>query len=127
MSTMLRSGFTCAFLVSTAVSIAAAGCDDGGDHGGSGEGPTAPTNLVVAPLAGGAHLTWADNSDNETEFMVMRMKVGTDSEYQHITSVVFNTVQYHDGPITAGEYKYQVWAMNSDGESESEEVSFTAP
>jgi hypothetical protein len=124
MSSMLRSCFTCTFLIS----IAAAACDDGAGHGGDGKGPSAPTELTVEPLAGGAHLTWKDNSDDETDFMVMRIQVGKDTAYQHITDLVFNSVQYHDAAITAGAtYKYQVWAMNDDGESESNEVTFAAP
>lgn len=63
-------------LVSIAITLLSA-C--GGDVTGA-SAPAAPTVLAAAPLAGGAHLTWADNSDNETEFMVMRMQEGVDAE-----------------------------------------------
>jgi hypothetical protein len=125
MSATLRSCFTCAFLMLAGLS--ACGGDDDGDHGGAG-GPAAPSNLAAAPLSGGAHLTWTDNSDNETGFMVMRMKDGTDTEYQHVTTLPFNATQHHDAPLTSGAtYKYVVMAMNADGESESNEVTFAAP
>ena len=60
--------------------------------------------------------------------MVMRMKDGTDSEYQHVTTLPFNAAQYHDAPLTSGgTYMYMIVAMNGDGEAESNEVTFTAP
>ena len=122
MSSTLRSWFTSTFLV---LAAACGGDDDG--HGGAG-GPAAPSNLAVAPLSGGAHLTWKDNSDNETSFMVMRMKNGTDTDYQHVTTLPFNATQYHDAPRTSGAtYMYMVVAMNADGESESNDVTFAAP
>ncbi|MBA3671332.1 MAG: hypothetical protein H0W68_04840 [Gemmatimonadaceae bacterium] len=46
------------------------------DSGGSDAPPAAPTSLAVERLGGGGHLTWADNSDDEEEFMIMR-KDGT--------------------------------------------------
>jgi fibronectin type 3 domain-containing protein len=98
-------------------------CMSDSDHGG-GSGPAAPTNLAAAPLSGGVHLTWTDNSSNEDEFMVMR-KTGTGG-YEHVTSVTFNTTQYHDAAVTAGTaYTYQVTAMNDGGESPSNEVTIT--
>jgi hypothetical protein len=33
--------------------------------------------LTAEPLGGGAHLAWVDNSDDEDEFMVMRMEEGS--------------------------------------------------
>ena len=30
--------------------------------------PAAPSDLTVAPLSGGAHITWKDNSSDEDEF-----------------------------------------------------------
>jgi hypothetical protein len=96
--------------------------DDG--HGGGGSPPAAPTNLAAAKLSGGVHLTWTDNSTNEDEFMIMR-KTGTGA-YEHVTSVTFNTAQYHDAAVTAGTaYTYQVTAMNAGGEAPSNEVTIT--
>lgn len=90
--------------------------------------PVAPSGLSAAALTGGAHLTWSDNSDNETEFMVMRMKAGTDIELLPLTTVPFDTEQYHDAPLTSGgSYTYAIMAMNDAGEAMSNEVTFVAP
>jgi fibronectin type 3 domain-containing protein len=87
----------------------------------------APTQLEVGPLGAGAHLTWVDNSDDENEFQIMR-RDGSNAEYQMIASVPFDTVQYHDEPITSGiSYGYKVVAVNDAGEAESNEAIFDAP
>ncbi len=102
-----------------------AGACDAGEAGDA--PPSAPANLTVEPLSGGAHLQWGD-SDTETEYMVMRMEDGVDTEMQVISTLPFDTVQYHDAPLTSGStYMYMVMAMNNAGETESDEVEFTAP
>lgn len=95
-----------------------------GDHGGDAESaPAAPTGLVASELAGGAHLVWTDNSDNEEHFMIMRREDG--GEYVEVDMVDFDTTSYHDTAVTAGTtYTYQVWSMNSKGEGMSNEVTF---
>ena len=91
-------------------------------------GPVAPTNLVATPLGAGAHLTWKDNSMDESEFVVMRMQVGTDTAMRELGRVPFNGNSFHDEPITAGAtYMYQVLATNENGESESKQATFVAP
>lgn len=109
--------FTCLLLVACA--------DDGGGHGGGGAGaPAAPTGLAAAKLGSGVHLTWTDASDNEIHFMIMRKPQG--GAYEDVGMVPFDTAQYHDEPVTAGTtYVYMVMAMNADGESASNEVTFT--
>ncbi len=94
--------------------------------GGSSAVPKAASGLTVEPLSGGAHLTWTDNSDNETDFMIER-KTGTGS-YSALSSVPFNTTAYHDGTLETGMlYTYHVIAMNAAGMSgPSNEVSLTA-
>lgn len=94
--------------------------------------PAPPTDLMAQALGGGAHLTWKDNSDNESGFMVER-KVGTGS-FEVLTSVPFNTTQYHDAGLTSGtSYVYRVMAMPKEGGHDpgtteySNEVTFTAP
>ena len=94
------------------------------EHGGGGTAPAAPTNLTASKLGGGVHLTWTDNSTDEEEFMIMR-KSGTGA-YEEVTSVTFNTTQYHLEPVTAGTaYTYQIWAMKDGAHSMSNEVPFT--
>lgn len=111
-------------LIFTSLFVAVAACGtDGTDSA-----PTAPSGLTAAAVSGGAHLTWTDNSDNETEFMVMRMQDSVDTEMQIIATVPFDTSQYHNAPLTSGQtYVFMVMAMNHAGESESNEVMFSAP
>jgi hypothetical protein len=91
--------------------------------------PVAPTMLTAEVLSGGAHLVWKDNSDNETQFMIMRMEVGGAGNYTQVASPPFNTTTYHDAPLTAGKtYMYKVMAMNDTGESQpSNEVMIAIP
>ena len=116
------------FGVLTLVTVVAVGCGSDGAHGGSG-GPAAPTNLAVAEMEGGAHLTWKDNSDNEASFMIER-KGGT-SAYQTLATVPFNTTQYHDPNLAAGTtYGYRVMAMGKTAGKDStysNEVTFMLP
>jgi hypothetical protein len=115
------------FLVASAAAIA---CSDA-EHDAGADVPKRPTDLQVEPLTGGAHLTWKDNSDNESAFMVERA-AGTQA-FQSLATVPFDTVQYHDGTITpGGTFKYRVMAMPKEGgHSEkteySNEVTFVAP
>lgn len=99
--------------------------------GGSGAGaPTPPSNLTVVESAGGAHLTWTDNSTNEAQFIVER-KTGT-GNFAQLATVPFNTALYHDAAVTSGTmYVYRVVAMGEGGHSAhsapTNEVPFTAP
>lgn len=96
----------------------------GSEHGDADAPPTAPTNLTVSALSGGAHLTWTDTSDNEEHFMIMRKTATT--QYSDVDMVTFNTTTYHDSSVTAGTaYTYKVVAMNAKGEASSNEVMFT--
>lgn len=90
--------------------------------------PAAPTNLTGSVLSGGAHLTWTDNSDNETQFMIMRKEVGG-ADFTTVATPTFNTTTYHDAPLTSGKtYVYMVMAMNDAGESPgSNEVMVAIP
>jgi hypothetical protein len=91
-------------------------------------GPAAPTNLSVSPLGAGAHLTWKDNSSDESEFVIMRMEQGVDTAMVELARVPFNGTSFHDEPIVAGAvYVYQIIATNDDGESESNAATFGAP
>ena len=96
----------------------------GMEHGDAAAPPVAPTNLAVSNVGGGGHLTWKDNSDNEDHFMVMRKPMG--GAYDDVATIDFNATQYHDSSVIAGTtYVYQIMAMNSAGETTSNEVTFT--
>ncbi|HWA70710.1 MAG TPA: fibronectin type III domain-containing protein [Polyangiaceae bacterium] len=112
----------------TALVLGIAGCgSDGMDHGTSADKvPAAPTELTATALSGGAHLTWKDNSDDEEHFMVLRRETGVEQDYKTITTLPFDTIQHHDGPLTTGStYMYKVVAMNGAGEAASNEVMVT--
>ena len=115
------------FVLATLVAAACGGSSEGGDSE-----VAAPTQLKVVALEGGAHLTWKDNSDNESEFMIER-KTGT-SAWTAVGDVPFDTTQYHDASIQArATYTYRVMAMPKSGGHDEEhgafsnEVVFTAP
>jgi hypothetical protein len=90
--------------------------------------PAAPSTLGAELLSGGAHLTWKDNSSDETQFMVER-KTGSAGTFTTVTSVTFNITQYHDAPLTSGTtYTYRIAAMNNAGMSPySNEAPITIP
>lgn len=96
--------------------------------GTSVEVPAAPTTLAVGLLGGGAHLTWIDNSSDEDEFVVMRQQQGTDAAMRELARVPFDTVTYHDEPVTSGAtYVYLVIATNAAGDAPSNQATFVAP
>ena len=106
-------------LVAFSIALCACASDDAA-------APAAPTNLAVSPLGAGAHLTWQDNSSDETEFIIMR-KTGTGSMTE-LARVPFNGTSYHDEPIAAGTtYVYMIVATNDGGESESNQATLLAP
>jgi hypothetical protein len=98
-----------------------------GGHDGGGAPPVAPGGLTAEPLAGGAHLAWTDNSDDEEMFMIYRMADG-DAGYTLVDDVPFDTTTFHDTGVTGGvTYMFKVSAMNGGGETDSNEVEFVAP
>ena len=109
MNTVKRLMGIVGIVVFTAVATVG-GC---GGHGGA--IPNPPSDLTVAEISGGGHLTWTDNSDNEASFMIERkVAAGTFAE---IITVPFDTTAHHDsGPLTAGTtYVYRVMAMPKSG------------
>ncbi len=65
---------------------------------------------------------------DESEFVIMRMRIGTDTALAELGRVPFNGTAFHDEPIVAGAtYTYQVVATNQNGESESNQATFVAP
>ena len=108
--------------------LAAIACGDEAE--GSAAAIAAPSALKVEFQDGGAHVTWKDNSEDESEFMIER-KRGS-AGWSTLASVPFDTTQYHDADLAAGEeYTYRVMAMPKSGKHDdgaySDEVEFTAP
>ena len=93
----------------------ACGGDD--DDASGSESVKAPSELMVSEMTGGAHLTWKDNSNNESGFMIERM-MGSGS-WMTIANVPFDTTVYHDPSLAPGMYMYRVMAMPKSGEHET--------
>ena len=83
-------------------------------------GPPPPSNLA-ATITGGntANLTWADNSSNETGFLIER-KVG--AGYETLVTKAANSTSHADTPLAAGTYTYRVRANGSPNSAFSNEV-----
>ena len=84
--------------------------------------PNAPTNLVAASgSASRIDLTWADNSTNETGFVVERCK-GKATNCRRFTALPTlgaNTTSFSDtGLLKGSTYVYRVYAINGFGNSD---------
>jgi hypothetical protein len=97
---------------------------------------TAPTGAPAAPsnLAGNAitparvDLTWIDNSNNETGFIIER-KTGINGAWSPVTTTLGNVTSYIDTTVSPGTlYVYRVRATNVSGDSQnSNEETVTTP
>jgi hypothetical protein len=87
--------------------------------------PAAPSELRGAPMGGGFHLYWKDNSEDEDEFVVeSRVDEGAFTE---LASVPFNTTQYMVSSGQQGRrYSFRVVARGAaDSSSPSNEITWT--
>ena len=75
--------------------------------------PAAPTNLTAAATsATGIALTWTDNSNNESAFLIERSSDGVN--FTQIASVGVNVTSYGDSGLSSqSTYYYRVRATNS--------------
>ncbi len=84
--------------------------------------PRAPINLAVNGDYQGAvavaHLTWQDESQDETGFEILRSD--NNGEFRVVGMVGSNTVRYDDkvGKYITGAFAYKVRAFNQSGKSE---------
>jgi hypothetical protein len=95
--------------------------DLGADEYASGSGPVAPaapTSLAAtASSSTQINLSWADNSNNETGFVIERSAT-SGSGYASIATVGSNVTSYQNTGLTAATtYYYRVKATNSAGDS----------
>jgi FtsP/CotA-like multicopper oxidase with cupredoxin domain len=83
--------------------------------------PAAPTNLTATAQAGPqVSLTWRDNANNESGFVVERctMAAGVCGTFAQIAAPGPNTITYTDATVTGGNsYLYRVAAFNAGGTS----------
>jgi hypothetical protein len=89
--------------------------------------PAAPMNVEATPnSAGQIILSWQDNSDDESGFVIERSLDG--QTYQAIRTTLPDVVNYSDGALfPSARYSYRLAAVNSAGFSEySDVVSATA-
>ena len=96
------------------------------DNGDFTSTPSAPTDLSAVEAAGQIDLSWTDNSNVETGYVIER-SVDDNTNYSVLTDPPLdaNTESYSDADVTAGTtYCYRVKAVNSYGDSDySDEVS----
>jgi fibronectin type 3 domain-containing protein/regulation of enolase protein 1 (concanavalin A-like superfamily) len=80
--------------------------------------PTAPTNAVATTVTStSVSLTWQDNSNNETGFIIERM-TGSTNVWNPITTTAQNITTYTDTTALAStNYTYRVRATNANGAS----------
>ncbi|MBX7183433.1 MAG: T9SS type A sorting domain-containing protein, partial [Bacteroidia bacterium] len=82
--------------------------------------PLAPTNLQIAVFkteTDYVQLTWTDNSNNETGFIIQR-SVANSSSYSNLDTVAANVTTFDDYAIASfTDYYYKVIAFNTSGNS----------
>lgn len=101
--------------------------ESGGTTAAASEPPAAPTDLTASLLDGGAHLTWKDAADDEDNF-ILEKKAGGDADFATVIELPFDSVTYHDVDVLAGTmYTYRVKAINTAGESLSNEATLQIP
>jgi len=78
--------------------------------------PAAPTNLIGTATSHTIRLTWTDNANNETGFIIQRSTNG--NTFTQIATVGVNVTGYWDTGLSATTfYYYRVAAFNSVGPS----------
>ncbi|MFP4661704.1 MAG: immunoglobulin domain-containing protein [Halanaerobiales bacterium] len=85
--------------------------------------PSSPSDLEgsgisVSDVFSDITLSWTDNSDNESVFIIER-EVGED-QWKEVGRTGFNITEYiYQDTLTAGQYNYRVRAVNSAGSSQA--------
>lgn len=76
--------------------------------------PIAPSNLKANSMGTTIRLTWVDNSNNETEFKILR-KVGATGVFSQIATVLGDTAIFTDNTAPKGLIFYKIQACSIAG------------
>jgi formylglycine-generating enzyme required for sulfatase activity len=98
------------------------------DSGGSGSVPEAPSGLSASSLSvSKIHLSWTDNSSNETGFKIERSPDGS-SGWTQVQETGANAVSWDDTGLTIGDtYYYRMRSYNlSAGDSTYSNIAATS-
>jgi len=87
--------------------------------------PVAPSELqIAAKTSSTITLSWTDNSDNETAFVVERSLTSASEEFTPIKTTAANAVSFEDTNLSSNTpYYYRVKATNAVGDSDYISVS----
>lgn len=116
------------WLPSVALVLTVAAC---GPSGPVVEPPAAPSNVAAAPGPGYVHVTWQDESTDETGFAIYRELIGSNVSTAQAATKIGETdadaEAYLDGDVTPGsEYSYSVSAVSANGESDQQPSTGTS-
>jgi len=78
--------------------------------------PNPPSDLQAHQTADRIHLTWQDNSNDETDFRI-ESKVGVFGSWNTLATVDADTTFYQSGYSINLEYFYRVVSVNANGDS----------
>ena len=77
--------------------------------------PAAPTNLTLFPGATSIHMSWSDNSSDETGFSLERCAGAGCSNFAVVATLPANSVTYTDDGLQGStSYSYRVRAVNAN-------------
>ncbi len=80
--------------------------------------PNTAALTATAVSASQINLTWSDNSNNETGFVVQRTLAAQPNNYVTVAALAPNTTSYSDAGLAAGTaYRYRVFAVGPQGVS----------
>lgn len=88
--------------------------------------PARPSSLRADPSGSNVVLTWADNSTDETAFVVLRRDSLTGT-FREIATTKANVPSYTDPDLAMGTYWYRIKARNGFGDSFGTNLVRVAP
>ena len=77
--------------------------------------PAIPSDLTVSVADATVTLAWADNSSDETAFVILR-KLGNGEDWKEISTATANTTTFSE-TLPSGNYSYRISSRNGNGDS----------